>query len=95
MKHPHHAKQKNLYARAFALCRLCTKLPQQRLNIGSANICLDRSGENQFQGALVLAFHRFMVAQNGIKYDLAIEVFQSTRGQDGWPFRWQQREAPD
>ena len=67
MKHSNQSKQKHLNPRTFAFFKLSTKLKEQCFDVNPPNICRDRTCEDQFQRALVFAFHKIMVAKNGIK----------------------------
>lgn len=67
MEDTHHTEQKHLHPRTFALRNLGTQFPEQGLDVRPAHVRRDRSGMDQFKGALVFAFHDFMVSKNDIK----------------------------
>lgn len=61
MKHPHHTEQKNLNARTLTLRNLSAQFLEQSLYVGPSDIGRDRPGMNQFDGALMFAFHQAIV----------------------------------
>ena len=67
MKYTHPSEEKNLDARTLAFQNFSTQLPEERLNVGPANIGRNGSGKYQFRRTLMLSFHFMMVAENGIK----------------------------
>ena len=75
MKYTHPSEEKNLDARTFAFQNFSTQLPEERLNVGPANIGRNGSGKYQLQRTLMLSFHFMMVAENGIKKTPAIRSF--------------------
>jgi hypothetical protein len=57
MKHSHHTEQKDLNAGTFTLRNLSAQFLEQAFDVRPSNIGRDRPSVDQFDGALMFAFH--------------------------------------
>ena len=61
----HLVKQDDSHSATFALADLCAKFYEERLNIAPPDIATCRTGEHQFESALMPSLHAEMVPESG------------------------------
>ena len=66
MKYAHHTEQKDLNARAFTLRNLSAQFLEQSFYVRPSNIGRDRPSVDQFDSALMFAFHGLIVSKYSI-----------------------------
>ncbi len=62
MEHPHHSEQKDLDARSFTLRDFSAQFLEQPFDVRPSNIGRDWPSVDQFDGALMFAFHGHIVS---------------------------------